>query len=212
MYLLVSSGPPWALAHLYHLHLMMESCHAHSTLWLSVSDNTQFVMVTEWPEVKHLVTKTQQQAKSYVSKGEQFPTEAGRALLLRACTELPLQKPGKSRTVSSLPPPLLGHRPRVAKQLAQPPSGSYSELAAPRPLGKWAGIIHPHEDWATSKSQRPALQISFGCSNSSFTLERMFRHAHGLQCYTNFSLYNSCSSSFCVPGSKVIGQCYSSNQ
>ena len=61
-HLLVPPKPASAQSCIYHFHLIMVCCCARPTLWLGVSDNTQFMieslghMVTWWPTVKHLVS------------------------------------------------------------------------------------------------------------------------------------------------------------
>ena len=98
----------WAISScnlcLDHFHSMVECCCACPALWLSGSDNTHFMgnnsgcMVTWCSKFQCSVSnKTQQQAKGYFSKGEQFiQRRTGLcSKILRVCTVIHLQRLAK---------------------------------------------------------------------------------------------------------------------
>lgn len=142
-------------SHMCHFYLMTEHHCACPTLWVSESENTQFVMdtsgimVTCWPLIKHsFSTKAQKQGKSCFSKKEQLSTEGGRALLQNPkglCCNSPIEACPNSIPICRCHS--RDHMTQVAEQLAQQP-GPVTEpslslsppsiLAVFRLLDKWA--------------------------------------------------------------------------
>lgn len=170
--LLVPQGPTQAQTYIYHLHLIIECCHAHPDLRLGESDNTPFIIkgsghtVTHQIIVKHSVsTKASRRPIAISQRENSYLQSMARTCskILRACIIIHLQGlPKIPNSISichyhfkhhwiagSAGPS--GRAACTATWRAFSCSGSKLKF---RSLGKHAGGTHSNEEYVTSKIQK----------------------------------------------------------